>query len=311
MSKTSEDLELGAIYGAYKEASSRAVFSQDRCKKWLDFLSQPDIAHLPVSWSGVESPEGSLSWGANVTFASLMNQSKKVYLAMGESDAISEITSSRLQDYAIGLHEDKKIIDEAQTSELISLFQDKNSLKFFLENYQEMGEKSLAPTKPKEMLKLKPLVSPEVFLIEAGGATKYDGVLTPDGVQKLRGHFEQACGLGLERATSIVKNASENLGKSLEGKRVLAKLEKDSEFLSIFDKKKYEGIWANFEFFYNQETQFGTKGMSVESKNLVNRMLNNLVEDIQIDCIGKFSGAMKTEGVQKKAKVVEELGVGM
>jgi hypothetical protein len=52
--------------------------------------------------------------------------------------------SSTLQDYVIGLQEDKKVINRNTASQLVAMFQDLNNVKYFIDNYQP-SQKPITP----------------------------------------------------------------------------------------------------------------------------------------------------------------------
>jgi len=302
MAKVSDDSQLEQIYEGYKSSYSLPVPSQDRQRQWLNFLSQEKIATLPVSWQDVETSTGSKSWGANVTFAGIMNDAKVISQDSRDLDYLHTVTSSRLQDYVIGLHEDQKVIDSAQACELLTMFGDRGCLEYFLEQYHKIEQTKEVPEQKKKVLKPQPLVGPEVFLIEGGGAPKYDGSAGPEGYRELRDSFDKSLSMGLDRASSIVERSADHLRRTEGGKKVLQSLEKNQELSRVFDKSSYHTVWTSLEQTYNQETNNGTQAMSQSAQNFVRRTLNNLIEDVQINCVGLITRAMKSVSLATPTK---------
>jgi hypothetical protein len=101
---------------------------------WVEWFSKKEISNIPVSWSNVETDEGSMSYGGNVTYDNIMKNAKTNY--SNYPDETLKKLSSELQDYVIGLQEDKKVIDQNTASGLISMFQDINNVKYFFNRYQ-------------------------------------------------------------------------------------------------------------------------------------------------------------------------------
>lgn len=102
--------------------------------QWLNWFKNKQIASLPVSWSGIETSGGVKSYGGNVTFDKIMQDAKASYNANPKN--VLNRLSSTLQDYIIGLQEDRKVIDQNTASKLVALFQDLNNVKYFFDNYQ-------------------------------------------------------------------------------------------------------------------------------------------------------------------------------
>lgn len=102
--------------------------------QWLNWFKGKNIVNLPVSWSGVETNQGGMSYGANVTFDKIMRDAKAAYNA-NPQNVLNQLSSS-LQDYVIGLQEDKRVIDQNTASQLVAMFQDPNNVKYFFDNYQ-------------------------------------------------------------------------------------------------------------------------------------------------------------------------------
>lgn len=292
------DKELDAIYNGFKTSLSPPPPAKDQKKAWLDFLSQKEIATTPVSFQAVETPNGK-SWGANVTFAGIMNEAKGVHRGSGGMEAMKEVVSSRLQDYAIGLHEDKKIIDQNQTSELISMFQDKNSINYFLENYKTIDDPSLN-TKNEKPLKIKPTVGQDMFHIQGGGNPEYDGSAGQNGLANLRSIFDETVDISIARSSEIDRNARVTLGRTENGGGALNALRKDEKFLSIFDKNSYEGTWDKLAQTYNENTQFSQRNMSSEQTEAINKTLSTLILEAQINCTSHIKEKMeKMEKIEK------------
>jgi len=102
--------------------------------QWLNWFKNKQIASLPVSWSGIETNKGGISYGGNVTFDKIMKDAKAGYNA-NPQNVLNQL-SSTLQDYVIGLQEDKKVINRNTASQLVAMFQDLNNVKYFIDNYQ-------------------------------------------------------------------------------------------------------------------------------------------------------------------------------
>lgn len=113
---------------------SNLIQENSNLDEWLNWFKSKDIANLPVSWSGVETNKGSMSYGGNVTINKIMRDAKAKYDA-NPQNVLNQL-SSTLQDYIIGLQEDKKVIDQNTASQLIATFQDLNNVKYFFDNYQ-------------------------------------------------------------------------------------------------------------------------------------------------------------------------------
>jgi hypothetical protein len=127
------------------ESLYRSVVNENaNLDQWVTWFNGKEIANLPVSWSGVETETGSKSYGGNVTFDSLMQTAKTNYPT--NPTEILKRLSSQLQDYIIGLQEDKGVIDQNTASGLITMFQNPNNVKYFLDRY-----KSNQITSPKEL----------------------------------------------------------------------------------------------------------------------------------------------------------------
>lgn len=303
------DKELYSIYEGFTSSLSPSPPTNSQKQAWLDFLSQKEIATVPVSFQAIETPNGK-SYGANVTFAGIMNEAKKIHEGLKGEGSLKETVSSRLQDYAIGLHEDKKIINQSQTSELVAMFQDEGSIEYFLDNYKTIDSPKENQEKPKP-LKIKPSIGPEVFVIQGGGAPTYDGKGGQNGLKNLRELFDKTLDISIARSTEIVKNASEVFGRSEKGRNTLKALEKDEKFLSMFDRNNYEGIWNKLTETYNINTQFSQKNMSENQTKGINEVFSNLVLDLQIRCSDHIMNKMEKTTGEKKPKVFDYSGPEM
>jgi hypothetical protein len=116
---------------------------------WVEWFSKKEISNLPVSWSNVETDEGSMSYGGNVTYDNIMKNAKTNY--SNYPDETLKKLSSELQDYVIGLQEDKKVIDQNTASGLISMFQDINNVKYFFNRYQNNNIPEQIPQDSEEL----------------------------------------------------------------------------------------------------------------------------------------------------------------
>jgi hypothetical protein len=116
---------------------------------WVEWFSKKEISNLPVSWSNVETDGGGMSYGGNVTFDHIMKNAKTNY--SNYPDETLKKLSSELQDYVIGLQEDKKVIDQNTASGLISMFQDINNVKYFLDRYQNNNTPEQIPQDSEEL----------------------------------------------------------------------------------------------------------------------------------------------------------------
>lgn len=273
--------ELQDIHQNYKD--SYISPDESRKKEWLDYLSQGSVSSLPVFWSQVETPT-SVSYGGNVKFSELMTDAKRGYDLGLKNDVYVDGISSKLQDYTIGLCEDKKLINEQQASELVSMFQDKDSVKYFLENFEFPEKVNTLVAQEKEILKIEPFHKAEdFFIIEGGGAPEYDGQAGVGGLEALRKLFDETISIGLARSQAILQN-SVSSDRGEDSKVSLGLLRKDQGVLKALDPKTYEGHWSGLVDLYNKETQFGSKDMGADKVGLVNRVFNDTITYVQGNC---------------------------
>jgi hypothetical protein len=107
----------------------------------MNFFRHPAVAALPVGWWSVDNGQ-STSFGAGQTFSEIMSQGSLIYANLQGSDREKFVdrTSGTLRDYAIGLHENAKAVNEQQSSRLVAMFGDREVVRHFLENYGPTGK---------------------------------------------------------------------------------------------------------------------------------------------------------------------------
>ncbi len=302
--------ELEDIYQNYRQTIEAP--SQERRKQWLDYLSQKDVAGIPVSYFGVETPT-STSYGANVQFSQIMRDVKTSYDSGIKNDQFLDQVSSRLQDYTIGLHEDKKILTDIQASELLTLFQDKESVKFFLDNYElplnvePKGKGISGESGPK---KIEPTYGRGTLIIE-GGAPQYEGGFGPLGRQKLKETFDQTISLAISRSIELLGNAVDYDRSRKGGANLLKRLQGDKEIKEALSYDTYSIVWDSFEAFYKKETNDGQTPMKPDQIKEVNRALEELLINTQSFCAQKVMESRKEIKDQSKERPKFEDGPQM
>jgi hypothetical protein len=271
-----DDRELQNIYHNYKSVTSSPSPNKSKDKDWLNFLSHKDIATLPVQWSAVETPSGT-SWGSNVTFANIMNRAKGIHKGSNNFEMVAPRMSSELQDFVIGLHEDKKVIDQNQASELITMFQNMDSLKYFLENYEKIKEITETPEKTDEDKKSN---DPPTYLILKGNFD-YNEEDVKGGLKRLRSLYDEAV-IKTVASTSVMLSNQRDLHREPETNSKLADAMENPTIKSIlnFESDRYKQELQRLNNIYNSETQNGTKPMSEEGRKNINDIFNLYILDL-------------------------------
>jgi len=315
-----DDKELQHIYKNYKDVTSPQILARNKNKEWLDFLSQKEIANLPVEWNDVETPTGK-SWGNNVSFANIMNAAKGIKEGSNSFEMVTPTLSERLQDYAIGLHEDKKVINEKEASELITMFQNKETLIYFLENYQKIEEITSNQTTSKKATKIEPTFGPGDFFIETGGIEEMNASSAKEGIRKLGELFTNAKREANIRSEKIVSKKLDDLNVSQDEMELIRLTLRNSKELSSVVNNTYHKEWELLESTYMKSTLHGQKEMTKEGLEDINKILNEIVEGSQLKTALATREATDRKGTiitlppptqrrnkERKTSTLEELG---
>jgi hypothetical protein len=283
--------ELEQIFKGYQrvlEAGPPEVL-EGQSKQWLKYLSEKSVSDLPVSWDSVETPRG-VSYGGNVKFSDLMIAAKNVYDSGGKGELFVEHVSSQLQDYAIGLHESQKLINQDQAAELVSLFQDKNSVRYFLDNYDFPDKSKSLDGVEENIPKIKPTYGPEVMVIRGGDGPQFDGKGGSSGLGNLRSVFTENLILGFSRSRELLQNATQiHRSPSPTGKSLAGAFQEDPELRNIINPGGYEKTWEVFVNFYNKETSNGTRDMPPDKLEALNKSFDDLLLSVQSRCAERIT----------------------
>jgi hypothetical protein len=310
--------ELTDIYNNYREArdvgdagddGNGVKVGDDIRVGWLDYLSHPSVADTPVFYSGIQTPSG-FSYGSNVTFSGIMRESKKIYDNGVKNEIFVGDVSSRLQDYAIGLHEDRGLLTQSQTSELIMFLQDKNNVRYFLDHYDipmEVKTPSLdltaSQSHPK---KVEPTYSAEDYVILDATVPKYDGLVLGVGVDakaRFNELFKDVVEVGVLQSSLTLRTRIQNEREKSRKESMLDSLvENDDEIRKLLSPETYQRLWGSFSRAYDEATEFGTKNMPQEALEKVNSALSEVSVAIQRGVSDRFWTLKEEHRVQMKVK---------